>query len=65
MGSVNISSEDFMDRLIDEEYTYVAVQDIDDDFLRDYSGLFENKADIEKGAIFSVDYSNRKLVRCW
>ncbi len=60
----DISPEDFMNSLIHDKVSHVAVFRVTDEFAENYGKLFADRNDIEPISLFTVDVSKRKLVRC-
>ena len=62
--STDISAQDWMDELIDEQYDFVAFRFVGKDFYDSYGELFEDSSLLADDSIFRVDAENRKLVAC-
>ena len=60
----DILPSDYMDKIIEDSVSYVAVLKVEEDFVENYGELFENKDDIESNSLFKLDRSTRKLIRC-
>ena len=50
-----------MDELISNDYDYVAFYHIDDQFVEEYSAVFENPEEIVEDSIYAVDKDAKKL----
>jgi hypothetical protein len=62
--NTEISPDEFMNGLISNEVTYVAIVQEGDDFTENYGMLFENSEDIEDCSLFRLNPDDRELVRC-
>ena len=60
----DISPEDWIEQLIEEEYDYVAVYRVGDDFSENYGDVFGNIKELSDNSLFKVDRDNRILERC-
>ena len=60
----DISPDDYMNSLIDNGITHVAIVQSREDFIDNYGVIFENPNDIEANTLFWVDVNNRRLVKC-
>lgn len=60
---VDLSREQWK-KLLLEDYDYVAVYRLNEEFIRRYSPLFENPGDIRENTLFRVDRQTEKLVLC-
>ena len=55
------SADEWMDELISNDYDYVAFYHIDDQFVEEYSAVFENPEEIVEDSIYAVDKDAKKL----
>lgn len=55
------SADEWMDELISNDYDYVAFYHIDDQFVEEYSPVFENPEEIVEDSIYAVDKEAKKL----
>ena len=56
-----ISAKELSDKLLDNGFTYVYIQTIDENFLELYGSLFESDKDIKTGAVYSVNEMDGQL----
>ena len=57
-----VSAYDLEKKLLDDNYTYVYIQSIDDQFVNMYGELFEDKTQIATGYVYSVENIKGKVV---
>ena len=60
---VDLSREQWKELLL-EDYDYVAVYRLNEEFIRRYGPLFENPGDIRENTLFRVDHQREMLVLC-
>lgn len=60
--SVNIAPDDWMDTLIDENYSYVAILMPGTDFADNYNSCFDDPSAVKDNTLFLLDKTRRKLV---
>lgn len=60
---VDLSREQWKELLL-EDYDYVAVYRLNEEFIRRYGPLFENPGDIRENTLFRVDHQRKMLVLC-
>ena len=60
---VDLSREQWKELLL-EDYDYVAVYRLNEEFIQRYGSLFENPGDIRENTLFRVDHQREMLVLC-
>ena len=60
---VDLSQAEWQQLLL-EDYDYVAIYRLNEEFLQRYGPLFENPGDIRENTLFRVDRQTQKLVLC-
>lgn len=61
---VDISPEDWIEQLINEEYDYVAIYRVGDDFSENYGAVFRNVQELSDNSLFKVNRDHKILERC-
>lgn len=59
-----LTSNDWRNRLLSDNYDYVAIYELDDDFYIMYSDMFENDVEIKENSLYKVNRKNGKLSLC-
>lgn len=60
--SVNIAPDEWMDSLIDEDFSYVAIFRAGADFADNYGSCFDDPSQIKDNTLFRLDKTHRKLL---
>lgn len=61
---LDISSSEWMTTLVDENYDYVAIYQLGDDFAENYGSCFENISDLQDDSLFRLNRNERVLEKC-
>lgn len=62
--TLNLSSDNWLNLLLDNDFEYVYLYKIDDIFKNKYNNLFDNSEEIEDNRLYIVNKTQKKLVLC-
>ncbi len=61
---IDISPEEWIEQLINEEYDYVAIYRAGDDFSENYGSVFGNVLELSDNSLYKINRDQRILERC-
>jgi|BioPla2DNA2_1021312.scaffolds.fasta_scaffold23947_1 hypothetical protein len=61
---INISSDELMQKLIEEEYNYLAIYRTNNYFIENYADIFLNTGEIKENSLYRVNAEAEILERC-
>jgi hypothetical protein len=61
---INISSDELMQKLIEEEYNYLAIYRVNEYFIENYAGIFVSADEIIDNSLYRVNKEKAILERC-